>query len=150
VTGSAQQPKIALSSSPTLPQDEILANLLLGKGAGNLSPLELVQIASTLASLTGVSPGIDDPLEAARKRLSLDRLSVDSASSSLEAGRYVAPGVYIGAKQGISGTPQATLQVDVTKRLKLEGGIGSGASSSSSGNALPNSNSIGVIYQFEY
>lgn len=150
VTGSALQPKIVLSSTPTLPPDEVLANLLFGKGSSNLSPLELVQIASTLASLTGVSTGIEDPLEGARKRLNLDRLSVDSASSSLEAGRYIAPGVYLGAKQGISGTPQATLQVDVTKRLKLEGGVGSAATSSASGNALPNSNSIGVIYQFEY
>jgi translocation and assembly module TamB len=150
VTGSAQHPKIVLSSTPILPQDEILANLLFGKGTANLSPLEMVQIASTLASLTGVTTGIDDPLEGARKRLGLDRLSVGGANPSLEAGRYLAPGVYLGAKQGISGgTPQATIQIDVSKRLKLEGGVGTGAAPSS-GNSSSYSNSIGVIYQFEY
>jgi translocation and assembly module TamB len=150
VTGSAQHPKIVLSSTPILPQDEILANLLFGKGTANLSPLEIVQIASALASLTGVTTGIDDPLEGARNRFGLDRLSVGGANPSLEAGRYIAPGVYLGAKQGISGgTPQATIQIDVSKRLKLEGGVGTGAATSS-GNSSSYSNSIGVIYQFEY
>jgi translocation and assembly module TamB len=150
VTGSAQNPKITLSSTPTLPQDEILANLLFGKGSSSLSPLEMVQIASTLASLTGVTTGIDDPMEGARKLLGLDRLSVGGANPSLEAGRYIAPGVYLGTKQGISGsTPQATLQIDVSKRLKLEGSVGTGAASSSS-NASSYGNSVGVIYQFEY
>ena len=150
VTGSVEQPKIVLSSTPALPQDEILANMLFGKGAANLSPLELVQIASTLASLTGVTSGIDDPLESARKRLGLDRLSAGGANPSIDAGRYIAPGVYLGAKQGISGgTPQATIQIEVSKRLKLEGGVGSNAASPS-GSTAATSNSLGLIYQFEY
>ncbi len=151
VTGSAQNPKITLSSTPTLPQDEILANLLFGKGTANLSPLEMVQIASTLASLTGVTTGIDDPLESARKLLGLDRLSVGGANPGLDAGRYIAPGVYLGAKQGISGgTPQATIQIEVSKRFKLEGGVGTGAASSSTPSTNSGSSSVGMIYQFEY
>ena len=147
VAGSAQHPKIILSSSPELPQDEILANLLFGHGTSTLSPLEMVQIASALASLSGVNAGMDDPLESARKRLGLDRLSVGGANPSVEGGRYIAPGVYLGAKQGISGgKPQATIQIDVTKRLKLEGNVGSGATSS----GTSTTNSVGVIYQFEY
>jgi len=151
VAGSAQQPTFTLSSTPSLPQDEIMANLLFGKGTASLSPLELVQIATTLASLTGLTSGIGDPLDDVRKKLSLDRLSVGGANPSLEAGRYIAPGVYLGASQGISGgTPQATIQIDITKGLKLQGGIGSGTASSPSGNAAATSNSIGAIYQFEY
>ena len=149
VTGTAQNPKIVLSSTPVLPQDEILANLLYGKGTSSLSPLEMVQIASTVASLTGLTTGINDPLEGARKRLSLDRLSFGGANPSLEAGRYIAPGIYLGAKQGItSGTPQATIQIEVSKQLKLEGAVGSGASSTQSSSSF--SNSVGLIYQFEY
>jgi translocation and assembly module TamB len=151
VAGSVRNPKITLSSIPQLPQDEILANLLYGKGSANLSPLEIVQIAATLASLTGVTAGVGDPLENARKFLGLDRLSAGGANPSLEGGRYIAPGVYLGAKQGVTGgDPQATVQIDITKGLKLEGSAGSGtaASPSSSGNST--TNSIGVIYQLDY
>jgi translocation and assembly module TamB len=146
VAGSALKPTIMLSSTPELPQDEIMANLLFGHGSATLSPLEMLQIASALASLSGINVGIDDPLESARKRLGLDRLSAGGASPSVEGGRYIAPGVYLGAKQGISGgKPQASLQIDVTKRLKLEGSVGSGVASGTS-----TTNSFGVIYQFEY
>ena len=147
IAGSAIYPKIVLSSTPEMPPDEILANLLFAHGTANLSPLEMVQIASALASLSGVSVGIDDPLESARKRLGLDRLSAGGASSTVEGGRYIAPGVYLGAKQGIlGGSPQATLQVDISKRLKIEGSVGSGAASS----GTSTTNSVGVLYQFEY
>ncbi|MDD4915897.1 MAG: translocation/assembly module TamB domain-containing protein, partial [Methylococcales bacterium] len=150
VSGSVRKPKFTLSSIPQAPQDEILANLLFGNGTASLSPMEMVQIASALASLTGVGAGIDDPLETARKTLGLDRLSAGGANPSLEGGRYIAPGVYLGAKQGVTGgDPQATVQIDVTKHLKLEGSVGSGtASPSTSGNSTVNS--LGLIYQFEY
>lgn len=149
VGGSALHPKITLSSTPPLPQDEILANLLFGKGTTSLSPLEMVQIASTLASLIGVTPGNENPLESARKRLGLDRLSVGGAGNpSVEGGRYIAPGVYLGAKQGVSGgKPQAIIQIDVLKGLKLESSVG-GVGNTSSGTST--ANSIGVLYQFEY
>lgn len=148
VEGSALKPKITLGSTPQLPQDEILANLLFGKGTATLSPLEMVQIASTLASLTGVTSGGDDPLEIARKRLGLDRLSAGGANPSVEGGRYVAPGVYLGAKQGVSGgNPQAIIQIDVLKGLKLESSVGNVGGTSSGASTA---NSIGVIYQFEY
>jgi len=147
VGGTANKPTISLSSVPELPQDEVLAQLLFGRATASLSPLELVQIGSALASLSGVTAGMGDPLERVRKGLGLDRLSV---GASLEAGRYVAPGVYVGAKQGITGgNSQATVQIDITQGLKVEGSVGTGApaggAASSSG-----ANSVGVIYQYEY
>ena len=146
VTGTANKPKISLSSIPELPQDEVLAHLLFGRTASTLSPLELVQIGAALASLSGVTSGLGDPLEKVRKGLGLDRLSV---GASLEAGRYVAPGVYLGAKQGITGGhSQATVQIDVTKGLKVEGSVGTGPPSG--GASAAGSNSVGVIYQYEY
>lgn len=139
-----------------LPQDEVLAHLLFGRGAFSLSPLELAQIAAAVASLTGVTSGASDPLEGARKRLGLDRLSIGGgkgSSPTLEVGRYVAPGVYLGTKQGISGTnSQFTVQVDSTKGLKLEGTVGTG-SPSATGTASgigAGTSRVGVTYQFEY
>jgi len=151
VSGTANKPRITLSSSPDLPQDEVLAQLLFGRSSNTLSPFELAQIAGALASLTGVTSGIGNPLESVRKGLGLDRLSVGSAKGggpTLEAGRYVAPGVYVGARQGFTGTaiPQAAVQLDVTEGLKLEGTVGAGSPSSTS----TGTSSVGVIYQFEY
>ena len=150
VSGNASNPKIKLSSVPELPQDEILAQLLFGRSATSLSPMEMVQIASAVASLTGVTSGIGDPLETVRHGLGLDRLSIGGTSPTLEAGRYVAPGVYVGAKQGVTGTgTQATVQIDITKGLKVEGTAGTGTSSGTA-SGTSNTNSVGVIYQREY
>ncbi len=149
VTGYASAPKIALSSTPELPQDEVLAWLLFHQNSATLSPLQLAQIA-------GVGGGFD-PLGAVRSGLGLDRLSVGSGEggrgTAVEAGRYVAQGVYVGARQGTGGAgSQAVVQVDLARGLKLQATVGqsqpgaTGASSSGDSSGT----SVGVTYQFEY
>jgi len=154
VSGYADAPKIELSSSPQLPQDEILGQLLFGESAKQLSPFQLAEVAQALASLGGVGGG--DPLAAVRNGLGLDRLSVGGTSGStagatVEAGKYVANGVYVGAKQGSSGGSQAQVQVDLTKHLKLESALGTGGTPVTG--VTPNNDpgsSIGLTYQLEY
>ena len=146
VSGYADAPKFALSSVPDLPQDEILAHLLFGQSAKDLGPFQYAQIAEALASLSGVGGGIaGDPLNSVRKGLGLDRLSVGSSANgngpTLQAGRYVARGVYLGAQQGTGGDTQGTLQIDLYKGLKLQTNVGSSAAGGSS---------VGLTYQFEY
>jgi translocation and assembly module TamB len=156
ITGTAKAPKIILSSTPELPQDEVLAQLLFGKSASQLGPFELAQIAAALASLTGVAPGAADPLGGVRQALGLDRLSVgtDAAgNAALQAGRYVARGVYVGVQQGVSGSSQAQVQVDLLKGLKLKGTVGDGSVPSGSQTITPDNDpgsSVGLTYQFEY
>ena len=114
---------------PPLPQDEVLAHLLFGSGVGKLGALEVAQIAAGLATLTGAGGGIGDPLDKVRQGLGLDRLAVRNGANgnpALEAGRYIAPGVYLGARQGSSGGSQASVQVDIAKGLKLEATAGAG------------------------
>lgn len=110
----------------------------------------MVQIASALASLTGIQT--QDPLDMARKKLGLDRLSIGGSSSgspTLEAGRYVAPGVFVGVKQGTSATQtQAAVQVDVAKGFKVEALVGTGASTNPSASSM--GSGLGVIYEHEY
>ncbi len=153
VSGSAKDPKITLSSVPDMPQDEILAQLLFNTSTSKLSPLQLAQIATALASLSGATGGFD-PLEKLRNTFGLDRLSVGSNTSgdpTVEAGRYVARGVYVGAKQSTSGgAPQATVQVDLAKGLKLETTAGSSSSSATGSTGSADAASVGLTYQFEY
>jgi translocation and assembly module TamB len=144
VGGYASAPKITLSSVPQLPQDEILAQLLFGRSAKDLGPFQYAEIAAALAELSGATSGAN-PLDSVRKGLGLDRLSVGGGSSgssaSIEAGRYIANGVYVGAKQGTSGAQtQATVQIDIFRGLKAETDVGTGTGG----------NSVGLTYQFEY
>ena len=148
ITGYASKPVIKLTSTPELPQDEVLAYLLFKRSAKELGPFQLAEIAAAVASLTGVGGGVANPLEGVRKSLGLDRLSVGGGSGSgagsgpsVEAGRYVGNGVYVGAKQGTTGgQTQATVQIDITKGLKLQTDVGTGQGG----------NQVGLTYQFEY
>ncbi|MCG6859895.1 MAG: translocation/assembly module TamB domain-containing protein, partial [Chromatiaceae bacterium] len=153
IGGTVNNPKITLSSTPELPQDEILAQILFGRSASSLSPLELAQIASALAELTGVTSGGINPLNSIREGLGLDRLSVGTGAggkATLEAGRYIAPGVFVGVEQGASAdSTRAKVQVDLTKHLKLEGTVGT-SSGSATGSSGEGGSSVGVSYEFEY
>jgi translocation and assembly module TamB len=153
VSGTAKDPKITLSSVPDMPQDEILSQLLFNTSTSKLSPLQLAQIAAALASLSGATSGFD-PLDKLRTAFGLDRLSVGSNSSgspTLQAGRYLARGVYLGATQSASGGgTQATVQVDLAKGLKLETTAGSGSTSATGSTSSADAASVGLTYQFEY
>jgi translocation and assembly module TamB len=156
VTGYADAPKIALSSVPDLPQDEVLAHLLFGESVNQLSAVQLAEIGAALAELSGITGG-SNPLEAIRKNLGLDRLNVGTGTNgtgtAIEAGRYVAKGVYVGAKQdaGGAGGTQAQVQVDLTRHLKLQTTLGTGGGTAQG--ATPQNDpgsSVGLSYQFEY
>ncbi len=157
VGGYADKPTIKLSSVPDLPQDEVLAHLLFGTSVKNLSAVQIAEIASALAELSGVTGGGGDPLGAVRKGLGLDRLSVGggsgaSSGATIEAGRYVARGVFIGAKQATSGGGTAAeVQIDITKRLKAKAQLATGGGTVQG--ATPDNDpgsTIGLSYQFDY
>jgi translocation and assembly module TamB len=157
VTGYASAPKITLSSAPPLPQDEIVARLLFRQSVKQLSPLQLASIAQALAAIGGVGGGFN-PLTSVRRTLGLDRLAVGSAAvagstqtqTTVEAGRYVANGVYVGVKQNLSGGTQTQVQVDITRRLKAQATLSTGATASTSTPLQDNGSSVGLSYQFEY
>jgi autotransporter translocation and assembly factor TamB len=89
-----------------------------------------------LAELTGKEAPGTSLLSRLRSTLGLDQLKVGSGSGSstsstssspvsLEAGRYVAPGVYVGAKQGAAGnSSRGVVEIDVLDHTKVEGDIG--------------------------
>lgn len=137
ITGTAREPKLEITSTPSMPPDEAMALLIFGKPASQLGASELLQVAQALTELAGQSPG-EGVLSRLRKGLGLDQLSIGSSSSSkgeptgagasgvsLEAGRYVAPGVYVGARQGAAGnSSRGVVQLDVFDNIKVEGDIG--------------------------
>ncbi|HET9146780.1 MAG TPA: translocation/assembly module TamB domain-containing protein, partial [Acetobacteraceae bacterium] len=149
ITGTATHPRISLSSNPTLPSDEVLAHLLYGKGTQSLSAFQAASLAASLAQLSGIGGGGPNPLGAVRNALGLDELSVGGGSNgsgpSVNAGRYVAPGVYVGATQSTNGGSKAKVEINLYKGLKLNTQLGTGG-----GSGTDNNSSVGITYQFNY
>ena len=166
ITGLADSPKIELSSTPDLPQDEIMARLLFGESASQLSALQVVQIGAALSTLTGGGGSSLNPLTRIQKTLGLDRLTVGSDSStgnttgttsqqntgySVQAGRYVSSRVFVSVKESTTGYSQIGVDVDLTRHLKLQTRLGNGTTTTQ-GTTPENDpgSSIGLAYQFEY
>lgn len=141
VLGPATAPELVFSSVPELPPDEVLARLFFDKPLRDLSPLEIAQIAAGLAGTAGLGPsaGSGGILDRLREGFGLDRLAVGSendrnrsgtteeerTSPTLEAGRYVADGIYVGVRQGTEpGTSRVGVRVDLTPRMRLEAETG--------------------------
>jgi translocation and assembly module TamB len=162
VTGLADSPQFELSSSPPLPQDEILARLLFGESASQLTVLQVAEIGAALASLSGVGGSGPNPLARVQKALGLDRLSVSggsgtgapgtqSSGTTVEAGRYVSNRVFVGAKESTTGFSQVEVDVDLSKHLKLQTRLGNGTATTQG--VTPENDpgsSVGMVYQFEY
>ena len=163
ITGVADAPKFDFSSNPPLPQDEIMARLLFGESAAQLTALQAAQIGAALATLSGIGGnGGLNPLAKLQKALGLDRLTVGAAAgtgtattpssgASIAAGRYISKRVYVEAKQSTTGSSQVQVQVDLTKHLKLQTRLGNGTAITQ-GTTPENDpgSSIGLSYQFEY
>jgi translocation and assembly module TamB len=142
VTGQASNPKFAFSSSPELPEDEVLALLLFNKSLGELSPLQIAQLASEISELTGLSggPGILGQLKAG---FGIDTLNVTTdqdGEASVSAGSYLNDKVFVGVEQGTSSSSsRVKVDLDITKNLKLRGETGAGGKSK-----------VGIGVEWEY
>jgi translocation and assembly module TamB len=124
VRGTAAEPEITLSSRPQLPQDEILSQVLFGRSASQLSPLEAAQLASALSGLAG--GGGFDVIGGLREFAGLDRLSFggDAAGATVAGGKYISDDVYLEIIGG--GREGAVVQVEyqINRRLSLVSRIG--------------------------
>jgi translocation and assembly module TamB len=162
ITGFADAPRFDFTSSSSLAPDEIMARLLFGEPGAQLSALQYAQIAQTLATLSGVGGSGLNPVAKLQAKLGLDRLTVgantvatatgtENAGYAIAAGRYVSKRVYVEGRQTTTGTSQVQVDVDLTKRLKLQTRLGNG-SAVIQGTTPENDpgSSIGLSYQFEY
>jgi translocation and assembly module TamB len=124
VTGSAAEPKIELTSTPALPQDEILSQVLFGRSAAQLSPFEAAQLASAVASLAG--GGGFDVIGNLRELAGLDRLSFSGEASSLTVagGRYITDDVYLEVIGGAERGAAVSVEWQVRRNLAITSKFG--------------------------
>jgi translocation and assembly module TamB len=157
IGGFASVPTVTLTSTPVVPQDEILARVLFGKGVGQITAGEGLQLAAAAATLAGGGPGVLDRL---RGGLGLDWFKLGSGASgattgtlnpraasggaaagtALSAGKYIAPGVSVGVSQGISPpTSKVTVEIEVRPHLTVGGEAGQSGSTG-----------MGVNWNYDY
>lgn len=96
ITGTGTKPNIAFSSTPALPEEELLSRILFGSSITQISAPEAVQLAAALASLRG--GGGLDPINKLRAAIGLDRLRIVGADPTVGSGTSIAVGKYIGRR----------------------------------------------------
>ncbi|MES2862306.1 MAG: translocation/assembly module TamB domain-containing protein, partial [Pseudomonadota bacterium] len=124
VTGTAARPEIVLTSTPALPQDEILSQVLFGRSASQLSAFEAAQLAAGVASLAG--GGGFDVIGNLRELAGLDRLSFGGEASALTVagGRYITDDVYLEIIGGGEGGAAVNVEWQVRRNLAISSKFG--------------------------
>ena len=119
IKGTAAKPEITLSSTPSLPNDEVLAQVLFGRSAAQLSPVEAAQLASSLAALA--TGGGFDVIGGLREFVKLDRLAFGGGDAqnglTVSGGKYVSDNVYLELTGG--GRDGGSAQVEWRVRRNL-------------------------------
>ncbi|MBY4894300.1 translocation/assembly module TamB domain-containing protein [Rhodobacteraceae bacterium N5(2021)] len=141
VVGAASSPEITFSSSPALPEDEVLAQLLFGRSVSGLSPLQLLQMADAATSLAGGSTN-SGFIAGLRDGLGLDDLDLstdDEGNAAVTAGRYLSDNIYTDVTINAEGDADLSLNIDLTPNITARGSVGSDGGSS-----------IGIFFEQDY
>lgn len=141
VAGLANNPTVTFASSPALPQDEVLAQLIFNRSMSNLSALQIAQLASAVSQLAGGRS--TSLLDGLRGKLGVDDLDVttdENGAAQVRAGKYLNDRTYIELQQGSdAGSGKAIINLDVGRGVKLRGEAGSDGSGAA-----------GIFYEKEY
>lgn len=125
VTGPADDPTFSFQSTPSLPEDEVLARLLFGKAMSGLSPVQIAQLAAAVGQLAGIGGSVGF-LERLREQIGVDDIDVRTddvtGDTSVAVGKYLNDRTYLRLEKGTQpGSGKATIDLDVGGGLKLRG-----------------------------
>ncbi|MGF9756427.1 translocation/assembly module TamB domain-containing protein [Microvirga sp. 0TCS3.31] len=141
VTGPASSPEFSFSSSPDLPQDEVLSRVLFQKPSGGLSAGQALQLAQAVAQLSGGSG--NDAFERLRRSLGVDSLDITVGAGggpSVGVSRYISDNVRVGVRAGARPEESGvTVDIDLTRRLKAQGEVNAEGGTS-----------VGLGFELEY
>jgi translocation and assembly module TamB len=140
VEGLASNPTVTFSSSPDLPEDEILARLVFGRGLDQISAFQALKLASAIATLSG--KGGAGTISKLRDGFGLDDLDVTTGEDGgleVSAGTYISDNVYTDVTVGADGRAEVNLNLTLTPSLTARGSVGSDGSTG-----------IGVYFEKDY
>ena len=131
IGGTAQAPQISFTSTPTLPQDEVLSRILFGSSVTSLSPVQAIQLAAALNSLRSSGGGGLNPLGKLRGIAGVDRLRVLGADenagrgTALAAGKYISNNIYVEIITDARGFTATQLEISLSRALSILSQTGS-------------------------
>ena len=145
-SGSVIKPKLDIKSVPTLPKDEAMSLLLFGKSSKEITPIQALQLASSLKRLAGYSSGKGfDPISSARDILHVDDITIKNDSDNPQAttvgvGKYISDKVYLQVEGGSEpGSGKAKLEIEVTDNISVD-----------SSTSEDNQSSVGIKFKKDY
>jgi translocation and assembly module TamB len=142
VVGPADDPTIVFTSTPELPQEEILSRLLFDRNVSSLSVLQVAQLLDAAAQFSGGTRG-QGFFSRIRNALGVDDLDIRqnaSGGTTVGLGKRINEKVSVGVEAGTnSGDDRVRIDLDLTPNLKATGSAGTGGSGS-----------IGLTYEREY
>ncbi|WP_179378511.1 translocation/assembly module TamB domain-containing protein [Jannaschia marina] len=140
IEGPADAIEVRFESTPSVPQEEIVAQIFFGRGLDQLSPLQALQLANSIAVLAGGGNG--GLLENLRGSAGLDDLDVTTDSEgnvAVRAGKYISDNVYTDVEVNQDGEATISLNLDVTPNLTVRGSAG-----------VEGGTSLGLFYERDY
>ncbi|MCF3974378.1 translocation/assembly module TamB domain-containing protein [Paracoccus salsus] len=140
IEGEASDPDITFESSPEMPEEEVLSQLLFGRGLDNISPLQAAQLANALAVLAG--RGGEGIVARLRNQVGLDDLDLqtdDEGNVQVRAGKYLTENLYTDVSVGDNGQSTINLNLDISDTLRARGSVGSDGE-----------NTLGLYFERDY
>lgn len=127
VEGGLDDLEVILSSDPELPEDEVLAQLLFGRDISSISPLQAIQLANTVRSLSSGGGG------------GLFMLTNDGGGTGLTTGGYLNENLYTEIGVDSEGKSTIDLNLDVNDKVTIKGRVNS-----------DNETGVGIFFQRDY
>ncbi len=121
IEGLASAPEVTFTSSPDLPQEEIVARLIFGRGLDNISPLQAAQLASAVATLSGGGSDLVGRLRGGFGLSDLDVTQTAEGDTEVSAGAYISDNVYTEVTADSAGRQMINLNLDLTRNLTAKG-----------------------------
>lgn len=140
VTGPVTDPEITFSSEPELPQEEVLARLIFGRGLDTLSPLQAARLALAVRTLAGRGgEGIVGSIRQGAGLADLDVTTDEEGNTQVTAGAYLSENLYTDVTVGADGESELNLNLDLTQSFTVKGSV------TNEGNSA-----IGIFFERDY
>ncbi len=140
VEGPANAPDVTFQSTPELPQDEVLSQLIFGRNISEISPLQAVQLAAAVGTLAGKGGG--GIIDNFRANIGLDDFDVTTdadGNAAVRAGKYLTENVYTDVTINSEGDTEINLNLDITSEITAKGTVDADGETS-----------IGVFFERDY
>ncbi len=140
VEGPANAPDVTFQSTPELPQDEVLSQLIFGRNISEISPLQAVQLAAAVGTLAGRGGG--GIIDSFRSGIGLDDFDVTTdaeGNAAVRAGKYLTENVYTDVTINSEGDTEINLNLDITSEITAKGTVDADGETS-----------IGVFFERDY